>query len=170
MSIDVFTSPNHLHYKTILDTLNHESSQISTPLEHDSLMSGSIISTPQGYARKEEKGWRLFGQEGIFPMEGTHQVIRQGWLYLPEKPPVEQGETGVVASYKFRILEHLKKLQDCTYTDFHQLLDLPLGSLISTTENDYQRYEHGWKAPGSEVSTSSQGIVRHREAYLILKA
>lgn len=170
MSVDTYTDPDRLHYKTILDTISQKPFSISTAQEHESLVEGSIISTPQGHARKAESGWEFFGKEGVFPIEGEHQVIRRGWLYIPEQPQVTLGETGIVAAHKYLIMEHLNEFNENTYTDFRQLLELPKGSIISTMKNDYQRFNNGWGAPGSELLTSSQGIVRYHKAHLIHKA
>ncbi|MBC9704810.1 MAG: hypothetical protein H9W81_07520 [Enterococcus sp.] len=162
------TDPDHQHYQNILSSITQEPYYITTQYEHDTLPLGSVVSTVDGYARKED-GWEFFGKEGIHQLEGNHQVLRKGHFFIPTYPTTTYGETGVIASYKYRILEFIKHSEHNAYTDFRQLLELPMGSIISTEDNDYQRFEQGWAKPGSEVFTSSQGITRYQKAYLLYK-
>lgn len=172
MSVDIYTSAEHLNYQRVLDHIRRIPSYVTTPAEHEELPMGSIIRSSEGYARRQSGGWSYFGVEGVIPtLSGEHEVIRSGELYIPELFPAT-GEFGnEITSLKVLINDlipiYTEKFKKHTYTNFRELLDLPEGALIGTYHNDYQRHPDGWRAAGSTVSTSSQGIVRYREAYLI---
>lgn len=172
MSIDINTISTTHKVPNIISTLHQELGFISSAREHEEMLEGSIIKTLGGFARRQEGGWSYFGQEGVFSLEGIHQVIRHGGIWQPRQCSLveDDTETGIHGTNESLLPSYIHHLNQKAYIDFRQLIELPKGTLISTTQNDYQRHEHGWIPAGSITATSSKGIVRHREAYLLYPA